>query len=782
MKRELSKMMRSWFLLSGLAALCATAAAAARDFPVDAPADGRAAGTAIQQAVDAANAAGGGRVVVRKGVHPCGTLHLRSDVELHLEEGAVLLGGESPEDYEDICDPFVDIAPEHSRKVFLSCIDATNVSVTGSGVVDGRGVVFYDPTIRPGARFFSKPPIPRPRMVQFFRVSNVRFEGVTLKDSPGWTVWLRECEDIAFERVKIVGDQRMINNDGIDFDACRRMTVTDCDISTGDDCLVMRAMRSGGRPAVCEGLTVRNCRLSSACQGVRLGCPSDDTIRSACFENCTFRGYNGILSQHPYRYLRPDDEGHCRMADIHFSGWDIDCAGSPIAFKVEGGIRLRDFGHVSFKDMKIKARYPIRLIGSAETPLRDIRFENVTAEIADGEAIDMNATEGIVFDRFSFTSGPGKAMPFSRPKDSKSWETKRTASLAATNAVTPLSPKDGETVPLLTERQREFVRLSREERAVFFDDARPEMERNVREIGYLPRPVTLRWKELGEAEVTVAKKGDAKPFFETRTATNCVCVWNLEIGATYVWTVRRGEQSASSEFHTEDLAPRLIRIPGECGLRGVPNFRDMGGRRVASGRRVRQGLAYRSAGLNDNASTNGTPGRARLTGRWRRYIVDTLGIRTDIDLRSDRERFGMTGSPLGPSVRFVHDWNNYNDYSKVHREGKEATRKIFRLLMDRDSYPLVFHCIGGADRTGTVATLLHGVLGASDEDIWLDYQITAWYGSVNDARHMRWFSKFISTFDKFEGATLSQRICAYFRSIGFTDADLDRIRSILLEP
>ena len=118
----------------------------------------------------------------------------------------------------------------------------------------------------------------------------------------------------------------------------------------------------------------------------------------------------------------------------------------------------------------------------------------------------------------------------------------------------------------------------------------------------------------------------------------------------------------------------------------------------------------------------------------------------------------------------------------IHDAGKDATRKVFRLFMDRANYPIVFHCIGGADRTGTVATLLHGVLGLSDEDIWLDYQITAWHGGINDAKHYRWFRNLVASFDRFEGETLSQRICAYFRSIGFSDADLDRIRAILLEP
>jgi hypothetical protein len=388
---------------------------AARDFPV-------AAGEGIQPAIDAACADGGGRVVVREGVHPSGTLYLKSKVELHLEKGAVILGGSKPEDYDDINDPRVGVAPERSYKVFISCTDAEDVAITGEGVIDGVGVSFYDQNIKPPARFFRKPPIPRPRMVQFFKVSKVRFEGVTFKDSPGWTFWLRDCEDVEFKRARIVGDQRMINNDGIDFDGCRRMRVTDCDIQTGDDCVVMRAIRGNSTtPVVCEDLVVRNCRLNSACQCVRLGCPSDDTIRNARFENCVMRGNNGIMSFHPYHYLGSGCRGYCRMSDISFSDCDIDCNSHAIFFRVQGGITLRDFGNTSFFDMKIKSRLPLVFEGCAETVLKNICLNDIELEVLEGEPMKMNAVSGIEFDDVKIKSGPGKASGFKGHTD-KSWE------------------------------------------------------------------------------------------------------------------------------------------------------------------------------------------------------------------------------------------------------------------------------------------------------------------------------------------------------------------------
>lgn len=403
-------------------------------------------------------------------------------------------------------------------------------------------------------------------------------------------------------------------------------------------------------------------------------------------------------------------------------------------------------------------------------------------------------------------------------------------------ALEAVAPTKGSVVPLLSEKQKVFMQMSHDERLVFFDDAQKAKEKEITTFGDRPLPVQLEWKGgTAPYRVDVTKQGASRPFFSESIPSNRVAVWNLEVAATYVWRVVGADGAmVESTFATEAQAPRLIYIPGQGKeFRGVPNMRDMGGRVMSDGRRVRQGLIFRSSGLNNNAVStfysrkeletmyaDGTlaalrqtdpkakelygklkagkkvdwkhtriikklptkPGTPRLTEASRRYLTETLGIKTDIDLRSERERFGLSVSPLGPDVQFVHDWENYYDYARVHSIGLAATKTIFRLMMDRANYPIDFHCIGGADRTGTVATLLHGILGATDDDIWRDYQITAWHGGVNDARHLGWFASFVKSFDKFEGATLSARICDYFhKSCGFTEDDLNKIRSILLE-
>ena len=364
-------------------------------------------GAAIQEAIDSANAAGGGRVVLERGVYESGTLYLKSHVELHVPEGTVLLGGARPEDYDDVDDPRVTKAPEKSKKAFLVCIGEEDVSVTGGGVIDGQGVRFYDTTQRKWG-MYPKPPHPRTRMVEFVKCRKVRFSDVTFKDSPGWTCWLRMCEDVVAERVKIHADQRMINNDGFHVDGCRRVTIRNCDLRTGDDCVVMRAIQSPcGDSRLCEDMLVEDCTLSSSCQCIRLGCPSDGTIRNGVFRRLRMSGTNGIVSNHPVHYLQDGDHGACRMENLLVEDCDIDVRKLPIALTVEPGITLGAFGNITFRNIRLAGRQPITLRGTGDCVLENVVFDNVRGMVESERPVDMQSVSNVVFRDFTVTSGRG---------------------------------------------------------------------------------------------------------------------------------------------------------------------------------------------------------------------------------------------------------------------------------------------------------------------------------------------------------------------------------------
>ena len=272
---------------------------------------------------------------------------------------------------------------------------------------------------------------------------------------------------------------------------------------------------------------------------------------------------------------------------------------------------------------------------------------------------------------------------------------------------------------------------------------------------------------------------------------------NLEIGTHYWWKAvswgrcgsscppnhtceprKRRAETPVSDFVTEDVAPRWIALAGE-----VANVRDLGGRIGLNGRRVRQGMVFRGQGLNSNSATGEAPGPSRLTVEDVRTLTETLGVRTDLDLRTKGEIVDMTVSPLGPSVRFVnHSSATYRDIFKSYNKATMA--KNVRVFCDRANYPVYFHCIAGADRTGALAYMLLGALGVSQHDAETDWEST-FYPTIpdEDASRNDREALFLEGLSKYGGADASwnDRVVLYLKDCGITDAELAALREILLE-
>lgn len=345
---------------------------------------------AIQKAIDACHEAGGGQVYCGPGEYLTGSLVLKSNVELHVAAGCRLVGSTSLDDYEELraAGFRTEYAPERSAQSLVRAVEAENVAITGPGELDGSGLAFYD-TEKISGRFFAKPGTPRPRLVMFYRCRNVCFEDTSFIDSPCWTIWLMKCEQVRIHRVRVIGDQRMINNDGIDLDSCRDVVVSDCIIRTADDCLVLRALgRVYEEPGICENVTISNCVLDSYCQGVRVGCPGDNIVR-----NCTVSGLvissasNGIVFDNPRRYLPEGTTGNADVRRISFSNVVINCERVPIKVTVEDGIKLPGLAELSFSDFRIRSGEPCRVEGNPETIIRDVSFNNVRIDTYGDQAI-----------------------------------------------------------------------------------------------------------------------------------------------------------------------------------------------------------------------------------------------------------------------------------------------------------------------------------------------------------------------------------------------------------
>ena len=229
-------------------------------------------------------------------------------------------------------------------------------------------------------------------------------------------------------------------------------------------------------------------------------------------------------------------------------------------------------------------------------------------------------------------------------------------------------------------------------------------------------------------------------------------------------------------------------------LDGVPNVRDFGGLKTKDGMEFRKGLLYRSAGFNNNAPYRTVTNKAgkvsrkyygkggkRLKPEDREYAVKTLGIRTDLDLRTDGECHGMTGSPLGPEVKWEHI-SSASYAGLFSTNGIAAFKKAFKLFLDERNYPIAFHCIAGADRTGTLAYVIEALCGVSDDDLLLDWELTAFSSTGRQFSHAKRYDRLVAGFRKYPGASTRERVEAFAREQGFSDGDLARLRAILLVP
>ena len=168
-----------------------------------------------------------------------------------------------------------------------------------------------------------------------------------------------------------------------------------------------------------------------------------------------------------------------------------------------------------------------------------------------------------------------------------------------------------------------------------------------------------------------------------------------------------------------------------------------------------------------------------MTEDERTAFLAFTGLKTDLDLRNERECFGMTGSPLGGEVHWHHV--PYLPYDIDGEAARDCNRRVLRFLLDPANHPAVFHCIGGADRTGTVACLIEALLGVSEDDLWKDYLATGFWGEVSNRRHHDMFAHLMHQLRQCGGHSLAECARSYFLDLGFTAAEITAFRELMLE-
>jgi polygalacturonase len=224
----------------------------------------------LQKLIDAAAAHGGGTVLIPPGRHVTGTLMLRSNVRLWLEPGAVIEGSRSLADYKVMAGPVRGYTDNYTDKSLIHAEDAVNVSIEGRGTIDGQGAAFKGPYKV------------RPYMIRMIRCRDISISGVTIKNSPMWVQHYLCCDGVAIRGITVRSHVNQ-NNDGIDIDSSSRVRISDCDISSGDDAIVLKSTTM----EPCRDVAVTNCNLSSHCNAFKLGTETNGGFEEIVLANCT---------------------------------------------------------------------------------------------------------------------------------------------------------------------------------------------------------------------------------------------------------------------------------------------------------------------------------------------------------------------------------------------------------------------------------------------------------------------------------------------------------------
>ncbi len=403
-------------------------------------------------------------------------------------------------------------------------------------------------------------------------------------------------------------------------------------------------------------------------------------------------------------------------------------------------------------------------------------------------------------------------------------------------AVEPVSPVGGETVQLLPDEQRKIMSLptyddrlaelktDKDEKKTYFKDVETKWR--------VAKPLVLKWRttggERGPWKILIGKKADlsdattywveARSVESRKESDGVRFKWmvpraNLELGQTYRWKVwsdikcreyshgstlrgpcacgkgRAASESPVAEFATAGQPPRWIAIEGR-----VKNIRDLGGWKTRDGRRVKQGMLFRGEGLNDNSVNGDVRGRSRLMVEDIPFLTQTLGIKTDLDLRTPRETCNFPQSPLGAGVTLISRASPaytgiFADKGALGDSGMKTMAENFRVFCDAKNYPIYFHCIGGADRTGSLAYVLNGILGVDKHDLEVDWEST-FYPTLPELEkgytgptHWRREQHFNDGFAKYgdKNTSWNERIELYLLDCGITKEEIARFRSIMLE-
>jgi len=374
----------------------------------------------INKTIDRLNANGGGTLFFPAGKYLTGAIKLKSNITIELEAGSTLLFSNNFDDYL----PFVEMRHEgimmKSFSPLLYATDAENITIKGEGTLDGQGKkwwtefyrVIVDLKTNPSRdinkyqpmwdklndvkaiyaetnqdyvsslkrRFF------RPPFIQPIRCKNFKIEGVTIINSPFWTINPEFCENVTIKGVTI-HNVPSPNTDGINPESCRYVHISDCHISVGDDCITLKSgrdLQARKLDAPCENITITNCTMLSGHGGVVIGSEMSGSVRKVVISNCVFDGTDRGIRIKSTRG-RGGVVEDIRVSNIVMSNIKEEAIVMDLMYSKMPAEPFSERTPV-FRNIHISnltgsnVLIPIKIRGLAESPISNITFNNINLE------------------------------------------------------------------------------------------------------------------------------------------------------------------------------------------------------------------------------------------------------------------------------------------------------------------------------------------------------------------------------------------------------------------
>ena len=417
----------------------------------------------INDLIDTMAVKGGGTLFFPAGTFLTGPIILKSNITLYLDAGAVIRFSDDFDDYLPMVQSRWEDIRVRNFKSQIYAYQCENIAIRGDGHLEGQGKKWWNfmkivnskqPVEKKWQETFikentallekndyikTKNSFLRPPMVTTYECKNILIEGISFSNPPFWTIMPAFSENITITGITIENPEDSPNTDGIDLSSCRNVHISNCHITVGDDCVVIKSGRDeDGREAAMptENITITNCTMLKGHGGVVVGSEMSGGVRRITISNCVFEGtdigiriktmrgrggvvedirvsniamYNmlneGILITLRYQTTQPEPLSARTPAvnNIQFSNINIRGAQRPIALY---GLEERNVSQISFEDLQIFSKRGILLENT-----NGISFHDLRMEIKEGSPLEAKDTKKLSWDIVS-VSTPLNDLPF----------------------------------------------------------------------------------------------------------------------------------------------------------------------------------------------------------------------------------------------------------------------------------------------------------------------------------------------------------------------------------